>query len=62
MLTDNETQTRDRQKDLFTVGVPPNTTTITIKIKDVNECSRPSVQKNIHGAVQRYLNKITNRR
>ena len=50
-----------KKKDSFTVGLSPDLTYINIKIKDVAECNRPSVQKDIHAAVQRYLNKITNR-
>ena len=48
-----------KKKEAFTVGMSPDMTHINIKIKDVAECSRPSVQKNIHSAVQRYINKIT---
>lgn len=52
---------KGKAKDSFTVGVSPDLTVINIKVKNVAECSRPSVQKDIHAAVQRYLNKITDR-
>ena len=52
---------RGKKKDSFTVGLSPDLTYINIKIKDVAECSRPSVQKDIHAAVQNYLNKVTRR-
>lgn len=48
-----------KKKGSFTVGVSPNLTIINIKINDVAECNRPSVQKDIHALVQHYLNKIT---
>ena len=48
-----------KKKDSFTVGLSPDLTHINIKIKDVAECSRPSVQKDIHAAVQNCLNKVT---
>jgi hypothetical protein len=54
-------QHQGKKKDSFTVGLSPDLTNIHVKIKDVAECSRPSVQKDIHAAVQRYLNKATNR-
>jgi len=50
-----------KKKDSFTVGLSPDLTHINIKIKDVAECSRSSVQKDIHSAVQNCLNKITKR-
>lgn len=50
-----------KKKDSFTVGLSPDFTHINIKIKDIAECSRPSVQKDIHSAVQNLLNKITKR-
>jgi hypothetical protein len=50
-----------KKKDSFTVGVSPDLTHINIKIKDVAECSRSSVQKDIHSAVQNCLDKITKR-
>lgn len=48
-----------RKPDPFTVGVSPDKAHINVKILDVAECARPSVQKRIHSAVQRYINKIT---
>jgi hypothetical protein len=60
-VEENDMQHQGKKKDSFTVGLSPDLTNIHVKIKDVAECGRPSVQKDIHAAVQRYLNKATNR-
>ena len=52
---------RRKKPNSFAVMPTKNGKNIVIELRDLEECKRPSVQKDIHLAVRRCLNRMVNR-